>query len=126
MKYLLLPFLISVYLIITQSLLLYQDIETITETTIEFQPHEDNPCNYLCNASSRSGIDLKESFAIARCESGLNPLARNKNSSAKGVFQFLDSTWANNCSGDVFNYKDNIDCFVKHYPKRRSWWNECL
>ena len=30
---------------------------------------------------------------IARCESGLNPHAQNRRSSAYGVLQFLDSTW---------------------------------
>src|SRR5262249_11991792 len=30
---------------------------------------------------------------IAACESGLNPNAASRISSAKGVFQFLDSTW---------------------------------
>lgn len=30
---------------------------------------------------------------IIACESGGNPLAKNKNSTAKGLGQFLDSTW---------------------------------
>ena len=32
---------------------------------------------------------------IMMCESGGNPLADNPSSSASGLFQFLDSTWAN-------------------------------
>lgn len=30
---------------------------------------------------------------IARCESGFDPLAKNRSSTAFGVFQFLNSTW---------------------------------
>lgn len=30
---------------------------------------------------------------VARCESGFNPHAQNRSSSAYGIFQFLNSTW---------------------------------
>lgn len=60
-----------------------------------------------------SGIPL----AIAKCESGLDPTAKNPNSSASGVFQFLKGTWRyyglkhwGSLEGrDVFNEDDNID-----------------
>jgi len=65
-------------------------------------------------------------YKIMMCESGGNPLAQNPNSTAKGLFQFLDSTWANNCEGDVFNANDNTVCFRKWFPIYPSWWNECL
>lgn len=32
---------------------------------------------------------------IAWCESRNNPLAKNPNSTAKGIYQFLDGTWQN-------------------------------
>jgi len=35
-----------------------------------------------------------ELWRKARCESGLNPYARNLSSAATGLFQFLPSTWA--------------------------------
>lgn len=71
-------------------------------------------------------------MAIARCESGFNPNAKNKSSSASGVLQFtrttflegirrrqLDWTWE-----DVFDYKKNIDMgiwFIKQGEISR--WN---
>lgn len=48
-------------------------------------------------ASSTFGVPTSELWAVARCETGgtFNPYARNSSSSASGLFQFLDSTWAN-------------------------------
>ena len=61
---------------------------------------------------------------IAFCESSFNPLATTELGSAKGVYQFIDKTWANYCEGDVMNYKDNVDCFLILYEAHPSWW-EC-
>lgn len=44
--------------------------------------------------AAQYGADYDLSVAIARCESRLNPAARNPSSTAKGLFQFLDGTWA--------------------------------
>lgn len=38
-------------------------------------------------------VDPKIPLAIAKCESGYNPKAQNKYSSASGTFQFINSTW---------------------------------
>ena len=40
-----------------------------------------------------AGVDSSILASIAKAESALNPLAKNKNSSATGLFQFIDSTW---------------------------------
>lgn len=52
-------------------------------------------------------------LAIAKAESGFNPKAHNSNSSAKGIYQFINSTWRENCQGDVLNEDDNIHCALK-------------
>ena len=39
------------------------------------------------------GVDENLALCLAKNESGFNPLAKNPNSSAGGVFQFIDSTW---------------------------------
>ena len=52
---------------------------------------------------------------IAKCESGLNPNAKNKNSSASGLFQFLKSTWNKTITElkqpnwDIFNPVHNAE-----------------
>lgn len=40
------------------------------------------------------GLDPVKALRVAKCESGLNPLAKNPSSTATGIYQFLDSTWS--------------------------------
>ena len=42
-----------------------------------------------------------------------NPRAKNPNSTASGVFQFVKGTWDSMSEGDIFNEDDNIKCGVK-------------
>lgn len=44
-------------------------------------------------ASARTGVDFGYLFNQAKVESGLNPNARAKTSSATGLFQFIEQTW---------------------------------
>ncbi|MGQ5701591.1 transglycosylase SLT domain-containing protein [Sandaracinobacteroides sp. A072] len=44
-------------------------------------------------AAKRTGVDFGALYHVARLESGLNPAARAKTSSATGLFQFIESTW---------------------------------
>jgi hypothetical protein len=44
-------------------------------------------------ASARTGVDFDYLFNQARIESGLNPNARARTSSATGLFQFIEQTW---------------------------------
>lgn len=47
-------------------------------------------------ASATFHVPYYEMMAVAMCETGhtLNPYSKNSSSSAAGLFQFLDSTWA--------------------------------
>jgi hypothetical protein len=47
----------------------------------------------LEQAARRTGVDFDALFHTARLESGFDPLARARTSSATGLFQFIDSTW---------------------------------
>jgi hypothetical protein len=45
------------------------------------------------DAAARTGTDFSYLLAQARVESGLNPVAKARTSSARGLYQFTNSTW---------------------------------
>ena len=73
----------------------------------------------------QSTIDVETSLRIAFCESRFKYDAKNPNSTAKGIYQFLDGTWDwIGAEGHQFNYKENIKQFMKIYPDHKGYW-EC-
>lgn len=69
------------------------------------------------------GVDLDSALRIANCESGYDAYAANPSSSAKGVYQFLDSTWERiGAEGHQYDYRENIKQFMIHYPANPGWW----
>jgi len=82
----------------------------------------DTPLCYIRLKGQELGYDdytISMFIRIARAESGfnLNQYAKNPYSTAKGIYQFIDSTWRANCleMGNVYDYETNIDCFFKVY-----------
>jgi len=47
----------------------------------------------IARAAAATGVDFKYLLAQARLESGLDPSARARTSSARGLYQFTGSTW---------------------------------
>lgn len=47
----------------------------------------------IATAAQRAGVDFGALYHTARLESGFNPAANAKTSSATGLFQFIDATW---------------------------------
>jgi hypothetical protein len=105
------------------------------EPTIDYYMAE--PIRWIRYRGEQLGADNQEimkMIRIARCESGFNQYAKNPNSTAKGIFQFIDGTWRSNCleDGNVYNFVDNINCAWKVYQKQgdRPWkaskacWNK--
>lgn len=76
----------------------------------------------IIDYAEKYGVDRDTALRIANCESGYKPDAKNPNSSATGIYQFIDSTWNNYCKGDRLNADDNIICFMEQYPKHPNWW----
>ena len=65
-------------------------------------------------------------LAVARCESGYNPNAKNPSSSASGVFQFLHSTWLTTSYAGYspFNASANIHAAYQVFSRDGYSWRE--
>ena len=75
--------------------------------------------------AAEHGVNEETALRIAWCESRFDPRASNYQSTAKGVYQFLDGTWEwIGASGHQFDAEENIRQFMKFYPKYPQWW-EC-
>jgi len=76
-------------------------------------------------------IDPALPLRIAYAESGYNAKAKNPRSTAKGVFQWINSSFKANCTGDPLNADDNIECGVRmvaegrmhHWDSSKQAWN---
>lgn len=60
---------------------------------ITLQPRQQAIVAAIGQAAQRTGVDFAYLLANARAESGLDPTARARTSSATGLFQFTDATW---------------------------------
>ncbi len=78
------------------------------------------------------GIYSGQALAIARCESGDDPLAYNPTpvwvnghpEHAMGVFQIIPSTFARVSSGNAYNASDNIQAAYKIFVQDGYSWRE--
>lgn len=76
--------------------------------------------DYIRLQASLANVDVCVALDIAFSESEFNPSAKNKTSTASGVYQFLDSTWNNyatkywgaNHGKNKLNYRDNVDLAI--------------
>ena len=110
--------------------------QTIEVKAVEVKAYE-IPCDYdaityiRCRGQQLGykDTDISVFVRIARAESNFNPLAKNKSSTATGIYQFINGTFHRYCAGkNVYNFVDNIDCFYKvletdGYPKALNHWN---
>lgn len=65
------------------------------------------------NAAQRYGVDPDVLSFIAQRESNFNPQAKNPNSSAKGLFQFIDGTAKDYKLDDPFNPEKSSDAAAR-------------
>lgn len=74
--------------------------------------------------SALYGIESDAPLCIARFESGYNQFSKNSNSTASGVFQYLNGTWAGTDEGraglSVFDAEANIKAAIKYMSSRRN------
>ncbi|QXV74666.1 putative internal virion protein [Rhizobium phage RHEph21] len=68
----------------------------------------------ITDAAARYGIDPDYALKSAQIESGFDPHAQNKTSSAGGLFQFIDSTWGKYGNGaSKYDAYASADAFMR-------------
>ncbi|MGR9178451.1 transglycosylase SLT domain-containing protein [Rhizobium leguminosarum] len=68
----------------------------------------------IIDAANRYGVDHDYALKTAQIESGMNPHAQNKGSSAGGLFQFIDSTWGKYGNGaSKYDAYASADAFMR-------------
>lgn len=67
----------------------------------------------ITGAAQRYGVDPQLMLAVAQIESGGNPRAQNPNSSAGGLFQFIDSTAKGYGLADRFDPAQSADAAAR-------------
>lgn len=98
---------------------IYQVEKVITITRIDEPLTVEEEIVALAN---EYGVNPNDALRIAECESNTGTNLFNGVSSAKGIFQFINNTWANYCNGDVLDQTDNITCFMELYNNNPNWW----
>lgn len=103
---------------------------------IKKDPHDLEPLEYIRVRGQELGFDdytISRFIRVAKCESGLKPDAKNGSSTATGIYQIIIGTWdGNKCTGERWDFVDNIDCAYKLLKNRgfQPWesskecWNE--
>lgn len=104
---------------------------SVQESVLPFvEPVKDNPLDTMSVSELiRHFSDVYHTSStlplnVACAESQMVTTAKNPNSSARGVFQFVSDTWKRNCSGDVYSPIDNVSCGVRLISEGGiSHWN---
>jgi hypothetical protein len=72
--------------------------------------------------------DMEKSWlhSVMFCESSCRETVLSPSGTYKGLFQFDNPTWKENCEGDIFDGYSQIDCTLKLYKKNQQWrWPNC-
>lgn len=79
--------------VLTIIALFFAPRETKAQPSLFESAPETTPQMMVVQYAQSYGVSPSLALAIATCESQLKPWARNAHSTAKGLFQFLDSSW---------------------------------
>ena len=75
----------------------------------------------ISNMAKAYGVSQVLALELGWIESQYVPTAENPISSAKGLFQFIDSTWKHYCRGDRIDPYDNTRCAMERLADGELW-----
>jgi len=64
---------------------------------------------------------------LAFCESSLKPNNKGDNNTSFGLFMFKETTWQENCEGNIWNIENQTNCAIKLIKKGegKNRWRNC-
>ena len=100
---------------------------TLQPTSLQISnPTPQNLKLYLAEAVTKYGGNYNLIYSVITCESNWNPIAKNPDSAAFGVAQFMPSTFKGYCGGDYNNPYDQIKCMVIAFTDNMQGQWECF
>ena len=80
------------------------------------------PQSYIVEMANKHGVNEQLGLDLGWYESRFDPLAKNPNTTAKGIYQWLDGSWKVICNKKygftkVYDFKENIECTMKELSK---------
>lgn len=91
--------------------------------------------------ANKYGFPEHLALKVAKCESGFDPNAKNPKSTAEGIYQFIDSTWAKTLrdmglpkTTSKYDPKANIEAGIwlmkhegtQHWQESKNCWSKKL
>lgn len=78
---------------------------------------------YIRERAPVHGVDPELAIGIAKCESNFRNVCNERYGCRSGIsiFQIVKTTFDEQCEGDVYDVKDNIDCALKMMSRGEYW-----
>lgn len=114
----------------SQPILAEEDLPPSTILPI-IEPTKEQVKEEIIRQAELFGLGSNIMLDLANCESGLRWNAKNANSTATGVYQYLEGTWNRTKSAEKgisrLDYKANIrEAMIDIANGEESKWQECL
>jgi hypothetical protein len=72
----------------------------------------------LASISNKYGLNYTELYNVIECESGFDNTKIGDDGRSRGVAQFLQTTWQENCKGDYYSAYDQLICMAEMWNKK--------
>jgi len=77
---------------------------------------------YITKQAEHYNLDVDLALAIAEVESNFRNVCNTGGCQfGQGIYQFVFSTWEEQCEGEIDNPQDNINCALKLISKGEIW-----
>jgi len=96
----------------------------ISEGAYKYKTDTCKDWGFIIDMKTDNEVERKWLKDIMFCESTCREKVDN-GQGFKGLYQFNDATWKENCEGDIFNGFAQIDCALKLYRKNQQDRWEC-